>query len=151
MARMHSRKKGKSGSTRPVTNHTPAWGSYGANEVEMLVAKLAKDGKSASQIGISLRDSYGIPDVKAVTKKSILAILKDKKLDSEIPEDLMALIRKMILIQKHRETNKKDQPAKRGLKLTDSKMRRLIKYYIRSGRLPKGWTYDPAKLRLLVE
>jgi small subunit ribosomal protein S15 len=148
---MHSRKRGKSGSKRPLRKTKPSWVSYKAREVELLVAKLAKEGKTPSMIGLILRDSYGIPDVGLVTKKSIAKILAEKKLLSQIPEDLMALIRKNILIKKHFENNRHDQSAKRGLLLTDSKMHRLINYYKNSGRLPKDWSYDPEKIRLLVE
>ena len=148
---MHSRKKGKSGSKAPLRTTKPEWVGYKAKEIEMIVAKLAKEGKTPSKIGLILRDSYGIPDIKLVTKKSITQIMDDKKLLPQIPEDLMALIRKKILITKHMESNKQDMPSKRGLQLTDSKMLRLIKYYKSSGRLPKDWSYDPDKIRLLVE
>lgn len=148
---MYSRKRGKSSSKKPLRTTSPSWVSYQAKEVELLVAKLSKEGKTPSYVGLVLRDTYGIPDVKLSTKKSITSILEEKKLLAQIPEDLMALIRKNILIKKHMETNKHDQPAKRGLLLTDSKMNRLIKYFKRSGRLPKDWSYDPEKIRLLVE
>ena len=75
---MHSRKKGKSGSTRPVKKTKPAWLALKPKEVEMLVLKLAKEGKTSSEIGIMLRDSYGIPSVKAITNKSIAKIMKEK-------------------------------------------------------------------------
>ncbi|MFH1181495.1 MAG: 30S ribosomal protein S15 [Candidatus Woesearchaeota archaeon] len=151
MARMHSRKKGTAGSKRPLVKSKPIWINYKAKEVEMLVAKLAKEGKTPSKIGLILRDAYGIPDVRLVTKKNITQLLDEKKMLPQIPEDLMALIRKNILIKKHRETNKHDESAHRGFILTDSKMHRLIKHYKATGRLPKDWSYDPEKIRLLVE
>ena len=80
MARMHSRKKGKSASTKPVKKAIPSWSRYKAREVELLVLKLAKEGKTSSQIGIVLRDMYGVVDVKIITKKSITDILREKKL-----------------------------------------------------------------------
>jgi small subunit ribosomal protein S15 len=151
MARMHSRKRGKSGSTRPVSKAVPSWVRYKAKEVELLVVKLAKEGNTASQIGIRLRDTYGIPDVKAITKKTITKTLAEKKLLGELPEDLLAVIRKNVLIRKHIENNKQDMVAKRGLQLADSKIKRLVDYYKDNGRLAKDWKYDPAKLRLLIE
>ncbi|MEM5781969.1 MAG: 30S ribosomal protein S15, partial [Candidatus Aenigmatarchaeota archaeon] len=33
----------------------------------------------------------------------------------------------------------------------ESKIRRLIKYYVREKRLPEGFTYDPEKAKLLIE
>lgn len=151
MARMHSRDKGVSGSTKPAKKTKPSWLQYSPKEVELLVVKHAKEGKAASKIGLYLRDEYGIPDVKIVTGKSITAILEAKNLAPELPEDLMALIRKAILIRKHLEENHKDQPGKRGLRLTESKIMRLAKYYRRSGRIAADWKYDPAKIRLSID
>ncbi len=44
MARMHSRKKGKSGSTRPARLEKPVWVELSSEEVENEVVKLAKKG-----------------------------------------------------------------------------------------------------------
>lgn len=151
MARMHSRKKGKSGSTKPAQLVKPAWVPLKAKETELLVTKLAKEGASASKIGLLLRDQYGVPDVKLVTGKTIGNILAEKKLAGEIPEDLMALIRKAVLIRKHLEENHKDQPGRRGLILTESKIMRLSKYYKRAGKLARTWKYDPETIKLQVD
>ncbi len=151
MARMHSRKKGKSGSKKPVKKTKPVWLRYGNKETEQLVIKLAKAGKTASEIGIILRDSYGIPSVKVVTNKKISQILEENKLAPKIPQDLLALIKREIDIMKHIETNKKDMTAKRGLQLTDSKIRRLVKYYKRTGKLSKDWAYDKKNAKLLLD
>ncbi|MCS7134891.1 MAG: 30S ribosomal protein S15, partial [Candidatus Aenigmarchaeota archaeon] len=48
MARMHARKKGKSGSKRPPMKTVPRWVSYKKAEVEKLVINLAKEGYSSS-------------------------------------------------------------------------------------------------------
>lgn len=151
MARMHSRRRGKSGSTKPAEPKKPTWVSLKPKEIEMLVSKYAKEGKSASQIGLYLRDEYGVPSVKDLTGKSVTAILKEKKMNPDIPEDLMALMRKSVLLRKHMAANKKDMPGKRGLQLTESKINRLAKYYKGSGALPANWKYNPEEIRLLVE
>jgi len=151
MARMHSRKKGKSGSSKPLKPKKPTWLRYKPKEIELLIVKLAKEGKTSSQIGLSLRDIYGVPDVKLLTEKSITKILKEKNLQQELPEDLIALMKKSILVRKHLEANHKDQPAHRGLSLTESKIRRLIKYYKRNGSIAVDWKYDPAKLKMYTE
>ncbi|MFH1212219.1 MAG: 30S ribosomal protein S15 [Candidatus Woesearchaeota archaeon] len=150
MARMHSRARGKSGSTKPSKPVIPSWLKYKPKEVELLIVKYAKEGKTTSQIGTHLRDVYGIPDVQLITKKKINEILKEKNLQADIPEDLTALIKKSIKIRKHLEENKHDYTAKRGLQLTDSKINRLVKYYKANKRLPAKWVYDPAKVRLQV-
>jgi small subunit ribosomal protein S15 len=150
MARMHSRKKGNAGSKKPIKKANPTWVRYQAKEVELLVAKVAKEGKTPSQIGVVLRDSYGVPDVKKVTGKSVAATLKEKSLLPQIPEDLMALIKKSVMIKKHLEGQKHDMTANRGFELTDAKIRRLVKYYKRAKMLPQDWSYDPEKVKLLI-
>ena len=151
MARMHSRKKGKSGSTKPAVPSKPGWVGRKPKEVEMLVVKYAKEGKAMSKIGLHMRDEYGVPSVKLVTGKTIKQILEEKKLLPDLPEDVMALMRKAVLIRKHMEENKKDMPGKRGLQLTESKIFRLAKYYKKTGALPADWKYDPERIKLYVE
>lgn len=150
MARMHSRKKGKAGSHKPVGKKN-TWVRYKPKEVELLITKMAKEGKSSSQIGVYLRDNYGIPDAKVLLKKPIMQVLKEKKITKELPEDLLNLIKKSVMIRKHLEENRQDKTAVRGLQLTDSKIRRVVKYYKKMGVLPLDWKYDAESLRLYVE
>tara|TARA_Y100000310_G_scaffold339359_1_gene431801 strand:- start:108 stop:563 length:456 start_codon:yes stop_codon:yes gene_type:complete len=145
MARTYSRKKGKSGSTKPIDMKKPSWTAHDKSVVEQLIVKLVKEGNSAGSIGLILRDSYGIPDVKTMCGKTITAIMKDKGVARDIPDDLLALIKRDIAIAKHRETNKKDMTAKRGQQLTVSKINRLIRYYKSRGVLDENWTYDKDK------
>ncbi|MBW2990066.1 30S ribosomal protein S15 [Candidatus Woesearchaeota archaeon] len=151
MARMYSRRKGKAGSHKPSQPSIPSWVRYKEKEVELLITKLAKEGKSTSQIGLVLRDTYGIPDARMITKRSITQILKEKKILSEIPEDLLALIRKSIAVNKHITSNKRDETAKRGIILTESKIRSLIRYYKKTGKLPSEWKYDPKRAGMFTE
>jgi small subunit ribosomal protein S15 len=148
---MHSHARGKSGSTKPANPVKPAWLTQSNKETELLVVKYAKEGKSPSQIGIMLRDEYGIPSVKLVTGKSVAQILKEKELLADIPEDVMALITKVVKIKKHMDENGKDMTAIRGLKLAESKINRLVKHYKETGRLAKDWSYDPDRIKLYVE
>ncbi len=142
---MYSRKRGKSGSKKPIKKAMPTWLRYKAKEIELLIVKFAKEGKSASEIGLILRDSYGIPSVKLICGKTITSVMKEKNLLPEVPDDLIALIRRSVLIRKHIEVNKEDQTAKRGLTITESKIKKLVKYYKREGKLPSEWKYDPAR------
>ncbi|MDP3765748.1 MAG: 30S ribosomal protein S15 [Nanoarchaeota archaeon] len=151
MARMHSRKRGKHGSKKPAKKAVPSWILYDAKKTELLISKLAKDGKSGSQIGVLLRDAYGIPNISVLCGKSISAILKEKKLGQEVPEDLIALFRKYAAIRKHLEANKHDETAARGLLLTESKIGRLTKYYKRSGRIPEAWKFDTERAGFFAE
>lgn len=151
MARMHSRKKGKSGSKKPIKKTLPSWLGYKAKEVELLIAKISKEGKTPSEIGIVLRDVYGIPDVRRVCGKKINQILIEKSLSKGLPEDLLSLIKKSVALTKHIGNNKQDQSSKRGLLLTQSKINRLVKYYKRTGKISEDWKYDPKKAAMFVE
>ncbi len=150
MARKYSGAKGRAGSKKPIKKIIPSWIRYGGKEVEMLILKLNKEGQTPSQIGLHLRDVYGVPDVKTLCKKSITQILAEKKALSALPEDLTSLIKKLTLIRKHLDENSQDKVALRGLQITESKIQRLIKYYKGTGRLAKDWTYDVNKAKLYV-
>ncbi len=149
MARIHARKKGKAGSKKPAI---PAkWVGYKDKEVERLVIKLRKDGLQSSNIGRILRDQYGIPSVKSITKKTVTKILEENKILPEIPEDLLNLLKRAVVLRDHLAKNKKDYTSKHGLELLESKIRRLIKYYIKTKKLPKDFKYEPERAKLLVE
>ena len=150
MARMHGGSKGKSGSKKPSIQKPQPWISYSTQEIEQLIVKIAKTGKTPSQIGSILRDNYGIPNVKKIANKKIAKILKEHKLSPKIPEDLTNLIKKEIQIIKHLEKNKKDMPSRRGLLLTGSKIKRLTKYYKRKGILPGDWTYSREQAKITI-
>lgn len=150
MARMHSRKKGKAGSKKPSVKKPQPWISYNPEEIEQLVVKISKTGKTSAQIGTILRDSYGIPDVHKLAGKKVAQILKQHKIEQKIPEDLIFLIKKEISIIKHLENNKKDMPSRRGLLLTGSKIKRLTKYYKRKGVLPTDWVYNREQAKITI-
>ncbi len=147
---MHSPGRGKSGSKKPLKK-VPSWAPYKESEVEKLVVKYAKSGKTASEIGLVLRDAYGINSVKALTGKTITALLAENKLSKKLPEDLMSLIKKLIDIKSHVEKNKHDETANRGLILTVSKINRLVKYYRNTSRLPADWKLDQDRLKMYLE
>ena len=149
MARMYSRKKGKSGSKKPVQK-VAKWIDYKPNEVEDLVIKYAKQGLQSAQIGVILRDQYGIPSVKLATKKTVTQIMQEHEIYPKLPEDLFNLLKRVVELRVHLEKNKRDYQSYRGLELTESKIRRLAKYYIRKGKLPKDWKYDPEKAKLMI-
>lgn len=141
MARHYSRRKGKSGSKKPLNIDNSQWVNKDVKAVKEKMIELAKSGKNASQIGIILRDSYAVPDVKALTGKSVNEILKDGGIQKEVPDDLLALIRRDIALAKHIQTSKYDMTAKRGQQLTLSKINRLVTYYKAKKVLPSNWVY----------
>ncbi|MFH1450408.1 MAG: 30S ribosomal protein S15, partial [archaeon] len=145
MARMYSRKKGQSGSKKPDRTKNPEWVKQVPAEVEKLVMRLGDRGIKPAQIGVILRDQYGIPDVRLAAKKTITEILKENNMIGQTPSDLEDLINRAKKIKKHFDENKQDMDAKRGLQLTESKIRRLAKYYKRVGKLPAEWKYGGKK------
>ncbi len=125
--------------------------AYKPAEIEKLIVDLANQGQTSSEIGMTLRDSHGIPSVKKLTGKRIEAILGGHKLLSDIPRDLLNLIRRSVELQKHLGTNRKDYTAKRGYQLTVSKIQRLVSYYKSVGKLPADWRYTAESAALLVK
>jgi len=134
--------------------------------VEENICKFAKKGLTPSQIGVILRDSHGIAQVKSVTGSKILRILKAHGmtfsiivvmvlccicncivrvsfsivgLAPEIPEDLYHLIKKAVSIRKHLERNRKDKDSKFRLILVESRIHRLARYYKKTKKLPPVW------------
>lgn len=150
MARMYARRRGQSGSVRPYRKEAPEWSNTDVAAIEKVIVDLSKEGVSTARIGLVLRDRYGVPDVKLATGKRIGQIVKEKGLEGEIPEDLKNLIVKALGLRKHLSENKKDVHNKRQMQLTESKVRRLVRYYVSSGKLPKGWVYKPETAEILL-
>ena len=152
MARMHARRKGQSGSTHPVDRKKhPDWSSLNPRETEARILELAKTGKTTSEIGMILRDQYAVPDIKIATGKKVTKILAENRMLPEFPENLKNLISKALQLRKHLEINKKDIQNKRNLQLTESKIRRLTRYYHSRNKLPKDWKYSPKQAKLMFE
>ncbi len=141
MARMHTRRKGKSHSKRPPILKRPEWVKYSPEEIEEIVIKLAKEGKYPSEIGMILRDEYGIPTFKQVMGKKLVKFLEEKGIKYEYPEDLARLLEKAKRLINHLRVHKKDYKNKHALELIEAKIHNLAKYYKRVGRLPKDWRY----------
>jgi small subunit ribosomal protein S15 len=148
---MHSRKKGKAGTSRPHRTASPDWVEPKGDEVSEMVVKLAKEGQRPTAIGTTMRDQNGVPSVKLATGKKIAEILEENKIKSDLPEDLRNLIIRAVALDKHLKANPKDRSSKRGLQLTESKIRRLIKYYKRTKRLSEDWKYNIKTAKLLVK
>jgi small subunit ribosomal protein S15 len=134
-------KKGSSHSTRPVSKRPPIWCRYQPEEVEAIIVRLAKEGQPASNIGIILRDQYGIPLTKPIMGMSISQILRKAGLAPSLPEDLETLLRKATNLRIHLERNNKDLHNKRSLQLIVTRIRKLAKYYKRKGLLAHDWKY----------
>ncbi len=151
MARMHSPGRGKSGSTKPLVDKAPEWSNTDAKEVTELILSLAAEGHNPTTIGTILRDQHAVPDVRLVLGKRLGQVLAENEITPKYPEDLMSLMRRALRLIDHLESNRKDRHNSRQLELTESKIRRLSRYYKGRGQLDAEWTYKRDELRLMVE
>ncbi len=150
MGRMHSKGNGISRRSLPYRKAPPSWVQISASDLTEQIIKLAKKGSSPSQIGVLLRDSYGIPQVKGVTGSKILRILKVNGIAPSIPEDLYCLIKKAVSVRKHIEKFRADKDGKFRLILIESRIHRLARYYRTAKALPPTWRYQSKKADTLI-
>lgn len=151
MARMHTRRHGKSGSHRPFRTDSPKWVPLTAQQVEEKILEMAGQGLTTSVIGLRLRDLEGVPSVKLATGKRVQAILAERGKRIEFPEDLRNLIRRAAKIQGHNGGNKRDLHNQRNLHQVEAKIRRLVRYYRNRGLIARDWAYSLETAKLLVE
>jgi small subunit ribosomal protein S15 len=151
MSRIHSGRKGKAGSHRPYPTVRPAWVTATSEEVVAQAVQLSKGGRSAAQVGQILRDSYGVPSARAVAGRRLGALLAEQGVRPEIPDDLQALLKRVVHLQRHLETHPNDRANRRGLSLMEARIRRLARYYRQNRRIPEGWRYSAAGAALQVE
>ncbi len=151
MARLHAKRKGKSGSTRPFLSANPEWVTMETADIEETIVRLHQEGLSAAGIGVRLRDAYGVPNVRLATGHSITQILSAKNVKPALPEDLASLIKRAASLQVHLQEHSKDLSNKRGLQLIESRIRRLSKYYKEEGVLPADWDYSAKLAELQVK
>jgi len=150
MGRMHAPGKGISRRSLPYKRTPPSWSKTTAVDVEEQVCRLSRKGLYPSQIGVILRDSHGIAQVKSITGQKVVRILKANGLAPDIPEDLYMLIKKAVQVRKHLETNRKDKDSKFRLILIESRIHRLARYYRTTRKLPSNWKYESATASTLV-
>lgn len=150
MGRMYGKGKGISASAIPYKRTAPSWLKKDIKEVSDDVCKMAKKGIKPSAIGVRLRDSYGISQVKAVTGNKILRILKKNGLAPEIPEDLWYLIKKAVVMRKHLERNRQDRDCKFRLIMVESKIHRIARYYKKTRQLPPTFKYEASNAAAMV-
>jgi small subunit ribosomal protein S13e len=130
---------GISGSALPFRRKAPAWTTMSPSNITDLIVRNAKKGLTPSQIGVLMRDAYGIPQVRFLTGKKILRILKKRGCAPSIPEDLYHLIKKAVAMRKHLNKNRKDIDCKFRLVLSESRIHRLTRYYKRTGQVTPTW------------
>jgi small subunit ribosomal protein S13e len=90
MGRLHSNGKGISASAIPYSRTPPAWLKTTPEQVVDQICKLAKKGATPSQIGVVLRDSHGIAQVRVVTGMFMLWVRKIPYLVRNHADELLA-------------------------------------------------------------
>jgi small subunit ribosomal protein S15 len=151
VSRIHSGRKGRSGSDRPYPALPPTWPIPEPAEITDQAVQLSKGGMSAAQVGTVLRDTYGVPSVRLATGKRLVPLLTERGIHPELPEDLAALLRRVVTLQRHLKTHPKDTSNRRGLSLIESRIRRLARYYRDRKLLPETWRYSATEAVLQVE
>jgi small subunit ribosomal protein S15 len=151
IARLHSKKKGKSGTKRQKSKVVPEWSKTKKAQLKELILKMSKEGIPPSKIGLALRDQHGVPNVRAVLGMRIADFLRSEGALPELPEDLMNLIRKVVRMQEHHKAVKNDTHNRVKMSHVESKIARLVKYYSGRGMIPAGWKYERDKVALLVK
>eukprot|EP00657_Telonema_sp_P-1_P010246 TRINITY_DN45_c0_g1_i11.p1 TRINITY_DN45_c0_g1~~TRINITY_DN45_c0_g1_i11.p1 ORF type:complete len:142 (+),score=61.36 TRINITY_DN45_c0_g1_i11:176-601(+) len=134
----------------PYKRTAPSWVKQSASDCVKEICAMAKKGFTPSQIGVVLRDSHGIPQVRMVAGNKIVRILRTQGLAPSIPEDLYCLIKKAVSVRKHLEKNRKDKDSKFRLILIESRIHRLARYYKLAKRIPGNWRYESANAAALL-
>ncbi len=120
-------------------------------QVELLILKMVKEGYSLAQIGLILRDQYGIVDVREILGMKLKKFVEKKGVKPSIPDDLKALFRRYLKIKKHLLVHKKDKHCKRGLAIVEARIKRLIKYYKERGDLDPNFKFIKENVALYLK
>ena len=150
MGRMHSKGKGISRRCLPYRKTPPSWVQVSGADLTEQIVKMAKRGSSPSQIGVILRDQYGVPQVNHITGQKILRILKVAGVAPDLPEDLYHLIKKAVNVRKHIEKFRADRDGKFRLILIESRIHRLARYYRTAKALPPTWRYQSKRAETFI-
>lgn len=153
MARMHTGHHGKSKSRKPDVEigTKPEGLTLSEGEITKLITEYAKQGKHQAQIGQALKEKHNVPYIRQIYKKRLNAVLKENGFKSELPQDLLDLLKRAITLRRHIEKNHNDIHNKTALARVEAKIWRLGNYYKNSKVLPSDWKYDPVKVALIIK
>lgn len=107
------------------TLEKPTWVKMKETELKKVIKKLSEK-HSPSQIGIILRDQYGIPTTKIFGKK-LKAYLKEVGIEKN--EDLENAEKKVKNLKEHLKNNITDRSAKHKLQHAQSRLNIIKKYF----------------------
>ncbi len=150
MARMHTKKHGRSKSRKPeATEATPSKKSE--EDIKKVIKEYMDKGIGAATIGQNLKEKHEVPYIKHAMGKRLTAVMKEQGYKQEFPEDMLNLMKRAVNLRKHIEKNNKDMHNKTRLIRVESKIWRLTRYYKREGMLSPTWKYDPVQAALVVK
>ena len=109
-------------------------------EIEAKVVELAKKDVPSSKIGLTLKKEHGISRVKNEAGK-VNKILEKQGI-KRFPEELHNLINKASRLRVHFKENHKDNVSKRGIQITEAKIRKIATYFKKRKVLEPSWTYS---------
>ncbi|KZP27152.1 hypothetical protein FIBSPDRAFT_918000 [Athelia psychrophila] len=124
--------------------HAPGKGMC-AFSSHLHIIKLARKGLTPSSIGVTLRDSHGIPQVRFVTGNKILRVLKS---NGAPPPPFPSP--RAVAVRKHLEVNCKDKDSKFRLILVESRIHRLARSYKTKQKIAPAFKYDSATASTLI-
>ena len=103
----------------------PAWLKLSEEELKKIIVDLSAKYQPA-QIGLVLRDQYGVPTTKVYGKKLSEYL---KELGKYTNAELENAKKKFENIKEHMETNKQDKRTKHKLQKAQSHLNAMNKYY----------------------
>ena len=107
------------------TSQKPLWLKMSEEDLKKVIVELA-DKYQPAQIGIILRDQYGVPSTKVYGKK-LNAYLKELGIDAN--PDLTNAETKFDNLKEHFKNNVTDRKAKHRLQKAQSRVNILRKYF----------------------
>ena len=93
--------------TLQYKRRAPSWIKLKPEDLKEQIGKLAE--KYDALVVVTLRDGFGVPQVKLITGIKILRIIKKEDFAPSIPEVLYFLVKKAKSMRKHLDKNRKDK------------------------------------------
>lgn len=111
--------------TTNKTSTKPVWLKLSEEDLEKIIEELSEKYSSA-QIGLILRDQYGVPTTKVYGKK-LSSYLKETGKYTDV--ELVNAQKRFDNMKEHLSNNKQDKKAKHKLQKLQSHLNAMNKYY----------------------